>query len=455
MTEDDDVSLRSALTRARSTEEPGPDTSAGPAVTRLGDGGPVVALGAGAGQNQGQGEGLDLDLDLDQILTRSLAAAHADGRLRPAPSAGALHPVNAHVLAGPGCSVPAGRYAYDPVRHRLYGRGHAPAGVADGAVIVLTVTVRRTASHYAHRAWPMALLDAGHAVAALAVAGARRFTLDADAALLAAAAGLPVPGSREERWPDAIPEHPFAAVHFMPPGGVRTSDEADDALLRAWAGDADAVGLRGAGSRRTYPTEPRRAYEVGAAERVLELLGAAPRAGGGTWVRPSAPLPPVDAALRRRSVQPPLPGVPDPDELAAVMAAAAGQRGTRWCLAVGGPRAGLLELASESLELVTLARGDARPTLAVWAARQGWLADSGAVLLAYGCPGGASAVRVRQEHLAAGVGVGLAQVTATALGLRSRPVGSWQGADLGAALGGPTDQDWIIHGLALGRGRTP
>ncbi|WP_374064256.1 hypothetical protein [Streptomyces himalayensis] len=35
-------------------------------------------------------------------------------------------------------------------------------------------------------------------------------------------------------------------------------------------------------------------------------------------------------------------------------------------------------------------------------------------------------------------------------GLSGRPVGSWQQADLGAALGAPPGGDWIIHGLALG-----
>ncbi|OSC73389.1 hypothetical protein B5180_18025, partial [Streptomyces sp. BF-3] len=38
----------------------------------------------------------------------------------------------------------------------------------------------------------------------------------------------------------------------------------------------------------------------------------------------------------------------------------------------------------------------------------------------------------------------------TALGLRSRPVGSWQQADLGAAFGDTPGRDWIEHGLALG-----
>lgn len=97
------------------------------------------------------------------------------------------------------------------------------------------------------------------------------------------------------------------------------------------------------------------------------------------------------------------------------------------------------------------ASGDVLPTLAHWAARQGWIAQAGAVLLAHGCPAGASAAQIRHDHLAAGYGIGHAQAAATAAGVPSRPVGSWQGADLGAALGGPAGQDWVIHGLALGR----
>ncbi|WP_407702209.1 hypothetical protein [Streptomyces specialis] len=35
-------------------------------------------------------------------------------------------------------------------------------------------------------------------------------------------------------------------------------------------------------------------------------------------------------------------------------------------------------------------------------------------------------------------------------GLARRPIGAWQRADLGAALGGTPGRDWIVHGLALG-----
>ncbi|MYS30658.1 SagB/ThcOx family dehydrogenase, partial [Streptomyces sp. SID7804] len=44
----------------------------------------------------------------------------------------------------------------------------------------------------------------------------------------------------------------------------------------------------------------------------------------------------------------------------------------------------------------------------------------------------------------------LAHLTARRHGLTARPVGSWQQADLGAALGAPPGRDWVVHGLALG-----
>ncbi|NEB84385.1 nitroreductase, partial [Streptomyces anulatus] len=103
-------------------------------------------------------------IDLDRVLRLSLAVpSGTPGRLRPVPSAGALHPVRAHLLTGPGCSLPPGRYAYDPRAHRAHPRGPAPDGIPPGALVVLTVTASRTVAHYGHRAWPLLLLDTGHA----------------------------------------------------------------------------------------------------------------------------------------------------------------------------------------------------------------------------------------------------------------------------------------------------
>ncbi|MBK5996724.1 nitroreductase, partial [Streptomyces sp. MBT58] len=82
-------------------------------------------------------------------------------------------------------------------------------------------------------------------------------------------------------------------------------------------------------------------------------------------------------------------------------------------------------------------------------AGQQWVGTAGAVLIAHGCPADAPPALIRSSHLAAGYAAGVAQAHATALGLRSRPIGSWQQADLGAALGDAPGRDWIVHGLAL------
>ncbi|TWF83688.1 nitroreductase family protein [Streptomyces capillispiralis] len=132
------------------------------------------------------------------------------------------------------------------------------------------------------------------------------------------------------------------------------------------------------------------------------------------------------------------------------MAAWAGAGEVGWCAAVGGARPGLVEPAGDGTSPRRRASGEARPTLAAWAAGQAWIADAGAVLLAHGCPADAGAPLIRRTHLRAGFAVHLAHLTARRHGLAARPVGSWQQADLGAALGAPPGRDWIVHGLALG-----
>ncbi|WP_317454063.1 nitroreductase family protein [Streptomyces sp. TRM68416] len=353
------VDLAAALARARSLERPGPDTPAGAAV-RAWPGPPHALPQAVPGQ-----------LDLDRLLRLSLAASDGSGRLRPAPSAGALHPVDAELVVGPGCPLPPGRYGYDPLRHRVHHLGRQPDGTPPGASVELSVTPQRTVSHYGHRAWPLILLDTGHAAAALWLA-ARALDL-----------------AEPELRCDGRNETPLAALHFaLPQAAGRTS-------------------------------RPERA-------RSGELLA-------------------------RRSAAPPLTGTPPRDALRAVLttAARAGAGELAWCAAVGEPRPELVEPAPDGT-LRRLAAGEARPTLAVWAARQAWIADAGAVLLAHGCPTDADAPRIRRAHLRAGFAVHLAHLTAARHGLAARPVGSWQQADLGAALGGPPGRDWIVHGLALG-----
>ncbi|XVQ07498.1 nitroreductase family protein [Spirillospora sp. CA-255316] len=459
--------IADALAEARSTRPVAPGTSAGPARQRW----PGDPADLTAGAHPGAGP-----LDLERLLAYSLKAGpiapgsldrdegDAGGpalgavstRLRPVASAGGLHPVNAHLLVGQGCSLPPGRYVYGPLEHRAHRRGPAPYGVSGGTVVVLTVTAQRTASHYGHRAWPLLLLDTGHAVAALAMAalahGHRaRLTLDADASALAAAAGLPPPGRWHTAWPGTTPEHPLAAVHLTVRARGDEPDLAGPCPLIAWTTEPPAA-----------PPAPGPAPGP-AGRHAGAVLDALTRGtGAATWQPAESPINgadwfPAGAIADRRSAPPPLDGEPAPSDLATVLAAAA-KTGSiapspcslSWCAAVGGHSPGLVTAdPAQTDTLRPVAGGEARPTLAVWAAAQGWLAEAGAVLLADGIPDSASPRGIRTEHLAAGYAVACAELTATALGLRTRPVGSWQGADLGAALGGPARQRWVVHGLAL------
>ncbi|MEU5289313.1 nitroreductase [Streptomyces sp. NPDC020755] len=396
------------------------------------------------------GAGGRAELDLDRVLRLSLAApAGTPGRLRPVPSAGGLHPVCAHLLAGPGCSLPPGRYAYDPLAHRAHPRGPAPDGVPPGVLVVLTVAASRTVAHYGHRAWPLLLLDTGHAAAALALAGPPAadvlVCLDADAALLSAAAGLPSAPHWPDAWPGSEPELPLAVVGLAPVGVFVGTPGA----LIAWAGPPRT----GTPTPRpgAEPTPPR---ELAATLRLLTHISASPELPGGIWHPATRPGPVTDMALEARRSAPPddLNHPPGEEQVARLLTTAGTARpdGPAWTAAIGGGDPALYAKAPGSRGLDVRASGDARPTLAHWAAGQQWIGGAGAVLLAHGCPGDAPPAAVRAAHLAAGYAAGAVQVHATALGLPSRPIGSWQRADLGAALGEAPGRDWIVHGLAGG-----
>ncbi|MFF5389598.1 SagB/ThcOx family dehydrogenase [Streptomyces sp. NPDC013012] len=375
--------LAAELALARSSRAPGPDTSAGTAVPAWpGPPRPIPDPGPA-------------ELDLGTLLRLSLAASDASGRLRPAASAGALHPVDTELVVGAGCSLPPGRYGYDPLRHRVHRLGRQPDGTPPGVTAELSVTARRTASHYGHRARPLLLLDTGHAAAALFLAAR------------ATDAGEPEPVL------DGAAEHPLAAVRIAPPGPADSSSSPSPARVPAPEGPS---------AHRALPGPP---------------LSRAPT---------------PEELLARRSTPPPLAGPPSPDALRAVLATAtaAGGDDLRWCAAVGPPGPGLVDLAPDGTTLRRRAAGEARPTLAAWAAGQAWIAGAGAVLLARGCPEDAGAPHIRRAHLRAGFAVHLAHLTARQHGLAARPVGSWQRADLGAALGAAPGRDWIVHALALG-----
>ncbi|QDY80712.1 nitroreductase [Streptomyces qinzhouensis] len=386
-------SVAAALALARSARVPGPDLPYRPVAPRRRD------------------EGLPVPAALDPVLRNSVAG----GRFRPAASAGALHPVSVRLLAGPGAGLPTGQYAYEPGAHRLHPLGPPSAPVARGAFAVLEVAPERTVAHYRHRAWPLTLLDAGHTVAALVAAGAGAYCLD-----LAAGAVPRPPGRRT----DGIP---LAIVRLTADGELSDGPPAVQDGHRA----------------APHP-------EIARARGILRLLAAAGDRHG-TWYTARRSAHPA-VVRARRSADPAALATGRPPSrgvlrrvLTAARAAAPG--GPEWWLAVGGDRPALLTGAGPGLR--TEAVGPVLDTLAVRAAGQGWIARTGAVLLAVGCPSDAGPNRIRRDHLLAGYGIGHAQLAATALGLPARPVGSWQGADLGADLGGPAGRRWIVHGLAF------
>lgn len=136
----------------------------------------------------------------------------------------------------------------------------------------------RTVAHYGHRAWPLLLLDTGHAAAALALAGTPGadvlVCLDADAALLSAAAGLPAAPDRPDTLPGAEPELPLAAVRLTPTGVTADAP----GTLTAWAGPIRA-GTPSArpGAETAVPSE------LAAAQHLLDHIARSPDLPGGTW----------------------------------------------------------------------------------------------------------------------------------------------------------------------------
>lgn len=121
-----------------------------------------------------------------QLLWAAQGITHPDG-LRTAPSAGALYPLEVHLVAGAVKGLAAGIYRYDPRRHRLVSvrRGDPREGVAEAAlgqdwiaeapaILVLSGVYQRTASKYGERARRYVHIEAGHAAQNVCLQAAAR-----------------------------------------------------------------------------------------------------------------------------------------------------------------------------------------------------------------------------------------------------------------------------------------
>lgn len=113
--------------------------------------------------------------EVAQLLWAAQGVTHSDG-LRTAPSAGALYPLEIHLVAGEVSGLAPGVYRYDPARHRLRQQVEGDlrqalaekaleqSWVADApALLVITAVVQRTARKYGRRAERYVLIEAGHA----------------------------------------------------------------------------------------------------------------------------------------------------------------------------------------------------------------------------------------------------------------------------------------------------
>lgn len=117
-------------------------------------------------------------LDLPQVAQLLWAAqgVTGPGGLRSVPSAGALHPIAVHLVAGDVEGLEPGIYRYDPDRHtldrtrsgdrrdELAGASLDQEWMADAPVMILvTAFVRRTTSTYGERGRRYVHMEAGHA----------------------------------------------------------------------------------------------------------------------------------------------------------------------------------------------------------------------------------------------------------------------------------------------------
>jgi SagB-type dehydrogenase family enzyme len=119
-------------------------------------------------------EPLTLD-QVAQLLWSAQGITHPDG-LRTSPSAGALYPLEAYVVAGNVRGLPPGLYHYRPAAHDLERRSENDLRVAlcraasqqeavrdAGGVLILTVVHERITGKYGERGERYADFEIGHA----------------------------------------------------------------------------------------------------------------------------------------------------------------------------------------------------------------------------------------------------------------------------------------------------
>jgi len=107
--------------------------------------------------------------------------------MRPVPSGGGKYPCDLYLETGGGDGIPAGRYAYDPVHHRLAPLPSSGGGVGTGWRVYVVVALDRNVGRYGDLGYRLHCLDAGALVGQV----------------LATAAGLGQPATVHYHFPDA------------------------------------------------------------------------------------------------------------------------------------------------------------------------------------------------------------------------------------------------------------
>ncbi|MGL5857567.1 MAG: hypothetical protein ACRC35_04035 [Angustibacter sp.] len=467
------------------------------------------------------------DGELTDVLRESLACLPGRPWLRPTASAGGRHPVD--VVIGHGATWST----YDPVHRRLVpvavqvieqgsvgpktvaqqataqqaiaqqsvarevtereSAGSGRGRVGDQVVIV-GVTPDRTVAKYGARSLPSLLLDAGHAVAAIAAAAQRRGRQPRWSATAPA-----VPSSLSTGRRGRAAWYPLAAVRWSAPASEadRAGDGRDTVDLARTRGSAatPASALRAparavaeeaavaeAEAAEVIPGKaiPGKAMpgEVGpgatAVVEALRHLSDDPTAPRWTPVPPH--IDPGSGWRRRRSAALPWTAQRPPTEQERSHLVAGLAHPVWWVLA--GP-SGPVVVDHRGRRYA----GDARPVLAGWACGQGWLVDVPALVLwtasGSAADGGwdtlgtgretslgtgretslgtgretsqGTGIQARDVYLGSGFAAQVVLLRAAGAGLHARAVGCWTAHDLGACVGLPEGRHAVVHAVAVGR----